>query len=407
MTDKNNNPLNNYQWTGVNHRNEKIRGVTQASHLILAKNSLGSQGVAVKKIRKQRKRFSDYLKQKISQGDIALFSRQMATLVGAGVPLVQSCAIISASHRHQQLRQLINQIKHDIETGKTFAQSLQKYPNLFNDLFCNLVDAGEKSGCLDIMLEELATYNEKIEILKKNIKKAVSYPLFVLIVSFLITGALLIFVVPQFQTLFIGFDAQLPAMTRAIIHLSQIFQHHWATLLILGASSLYLVMNTKIASPKLANTIERGLLSLPVLGAIIKNSAIARFTRTLAITFAAGLPLVDALKSVAGATGNPLFIEATDKIREHVAAGQSLQLAIKNTQLFPNRVIQMVAIGEESGKLEHLLSKTADFYEQEVDLALEVLSSLLEPIIMLILGILVGGLVIALYLPLFKLGSLV
>src|SRR3990167_6769539 len=393
MNDKNNNPLNNYQWTCVNHRNEKTSGVIQASHIILAKNSLCSEGIVVKKITKQRKRFSDYLNPKISPGDIAVFSRQMATLIGAGVPLVQACSIISASQSHQELRQLINQIKHDIETGKTVAQSLQKHPNLFNELFCTLIDAGEKSGCLDLMLDQLATYKEKIETIKKKIKKAVSYPLFVLIVSFLITGGLLIFVVPQFQTLFIGFDAELPAMTRSIIHLSQIFQHHWATLLILGASSLYLVMNTKIASPKLANTIERGLLSLPVLGAIIKNSAIARFTRTLAITFAAGLPLVDALKSVAGATGNPLFIEATYQIRDDVATGQSLQLAIKNSLLFPNRVIQMVSIGEESGKLEHMLSKTADFYEQEVDLALEVLSSLLEPIIILILGILVGGLV--------------
>lgn len=405
MPNKNKNQLISYRWTGVNHHGEKTSGIIQESHIILAKNSLCSQGITVKKIVKNRKYFSDYLNKKITQSDITMFSRQMATLISAGVPVVQSCNIINASHSNHQLGQLINQIKHDIETGKTLAESLQKHPDLFNDLFCNLIDTGEKSGCLDLMLTQLAAYKEKIETIKKKIKKAVTYPLFVLVVSFLITVALLIFVVPQFQTLFNGFGADLPAMTRAIIGLSQFFQNYWASIIILIAAGVCLLIYTKNHSPKLAYAIEKGLLAFPVIGTIIKNAAIARFSRTLAITFAAGLPLVDALKSVAGATGNDLYKQATKKIREDVITGQPLQLAIKNSLLFPNRVVQMVAIGEESGKLEHMLTKLADFYEQEVDLAVEVLSSLLEPIIMVILGILVGGLVIAMYLPIFKLGS--
>lgn len=407
MSNKNKNQLMNYRWRGVNRQGEKASGIMQASHIILAKNRLFAQGIAVKKIALHKNNWLEYFNQKISPSDIAVFSRQMATLINAGVPIVQSCTIISSSQNKHVLRQLINQIKHDIETGKTLAESLQQHPDLFNDLFCSLIDAGEQSGCLDIMLTQLATYKEKIETMKKKIKKAVTYPLFVLVFSLLITAALLVFVVPQFQTLFAGFDAELPSMTRKLIEISEFFQAYWATLLILAFGSLYLLIYAKNHSPKLASSMERSLLKLPVIGKIINHAAIARFSRTLAITFTAGLPLVDALKSVAGATGNRVFMQASYTIRNDITSGKPLHLAIENTHLFPNRVIQMIAIGEESGKLEHMLSKLADFYEQEVDLAIEVLSSLLEPIIMVILGILVGGLVIAMYLPLFKLGSIV
>ncbi len=407
MSNHHNNQLNTYRWTGVTPQGKKTHGLINASHIILAKNKLCSQGIIVKTIRKNRLRWLDGFNKKITQSNITMFSRQMATLVSAGVPVVQSCEIILKAESNSLFGQKIHQIKHDIETGKPLAEALQQHPTIFNELFCSLIDAGEKSGCLDTMLNHLATYQEKIESLKKKIKKALAYPLLVLVVSCLITVALLVLVVPQFQTLFIDFGADLPVMTRAIITLSQFFQTYWALLLFLISASLCLIIHTKKKSPQLTYIIENIILNTPIFGAMIKNAAVARFSRTLAMTFAAGLPLVDALKLVAGATGNNVLRQASYNIRSDIATGQSLHQSIENTLAFPNRLIQMVAIGEESGKLEHMLTKTADFYEQEVDLAVETLSSLLEPIIMVILGILVGGLVIAMYLPIFKLGSVV
>ena len=402
-----NTPLINYQWAGVNAQGEKTKGIIQASHIILAKNNLLSQGIFVKKITPHKKRILEYLTPSISQGDIAVWSRQMATLISAGVPLVQSCDIIAKTHGKPHIARLTNQIKHDIEIGTTFTESLQKHPTVFNDLFCKLINVGEKSGCLDRILDQLANYKEKIEHLKKKIKKALSYPLFVIIVSLLVTSALLILVIPQFQALFNSFGAELPLMTRAIIALSQFIQIHWAGIFMWLAAIPCLVIYAKNYFPPLASAMDRGLLQFPVLGAILKKSAIARFSRTLAITFAAGLPLTEALKAVAAATGNRIFMQASQKIYEAVLTGNPLNQAIQNSHLFPNRVVQMIAIGEESGKLEHMLTKLADFYEHEVEVTVDILSSLLEPIIMVILGILVGGLVIAMYLPIFKLGSVV
>src|SRR3990167_6187296 len=288
MSDKNKHPLIHYQWTGVNHKNEQQSGIIQAYHILIAKNTLSSQGIRVKKISKNRTPWMDYLNKKITQGDIAVFNRQLATLISAGVPLVQSLEIMSAAYDNPMLAQLIYRMKHDIETGKTLTEALHQHPRLFNELVCQLIDVGEKSGCLDLMLTQLATYQEKIEWIKKKIKKAITYPIFILVVSCLVTSTLLVSVVPQFQVLFAGFGAKLPFMTRIIITLSQFFKHYWATFLIFILASLALFLYTKKHSPQFAYKLERGLLALPVIGVLMHHAAIARLTRTLSITFAAG-----------------------------------------------------------------------------------------------------------------------
>ncbi|MBI2785664.1 MAG: type II secretion system F family protein, partial [Legionella longbeachae] len=337
--------------------------------------------------------------------DITVFSRQLATMIEAGIPLVQAFDILAKGQSNKRLKELIENIKRDVETGLTLSETFRKRPVFFNELFCNLVDAGEKSGSLDIMLDKIATYKEKIETIKKKIKKALTYPIAVLVVALIVTTVLLIFVVPQFEALFKGFGADLPAMTKAVVNMSKFFQSFWY--LIFGAviGAVYAFIYMLKHSAKFAQNVDRILLKIPIIGPIIEQASIARFARTLSITFAAGLPLVEALKSVAGATGNIIFSKATHIIREEVSTGQQMNKAMQNTHLFPNMVVQMVAIGEESGTLEKMLSKVADFYEEDVDNAVDSLSSLLEPIIMTILGVLVGGLVVAMYLPIFKLGS--
>ena len=404
---KNKNTVATYQWTGVNRSGEKAEGAIDANSLAIAKAAVRKQGIIIKKIAKKRKPLFDKKNKKITSGDIATFSRQLATMIDAGIPLIQSFDIVSKGQKNERMRELIQTIKKDVETGLTLAEALQKHPVFFNELFCNLVDSGEKSGSLDLMLERVATYKEKIETMKKKIKKALAYPLAVLVVAFLVTAALLIFVVPQFESLFKGFGADLPALTRGIVSLSSFFQSYWYIIFAVVGGGVFGFIYAKKHYLSFAQGIERTLLKFPVIGNILVKASIARFARTLSITFAAGLPLVDALKAVSGATGNIVYANATDKIREVVSTGQQLQVAMENTHLFPNMVVQMVAIGEESGTLEQMLSKVADFYEEEVDNAVDSLSSLLEPIIMSILGVLVGGLVIAMYLPIFKLGSVV
>lgn len=401
------NDIITYQWEGVNKAGEKVNGIIDARSLAIAKADLRKQGIITKKVVKKRKPFFDKKNKKITQGDITIFSRQLATMIEAGIPLIQSFDIVAKGQSNQKMRDLIDTVKRDVETGLTLAESLQKHPAFFNELFCNLVDAGEKSGSLEIMLDKVATYKEKIETIKKKIKKALTYPMAVLVVAFLVTTALMIFVVPQFESLFEGFGADLPAMTRMVVDMSEFFQSYWYIMFGAIAGAIYAFIYFKNHSPQFAHSIDRAMLKFPVVGPILEKAAIARFTRTLSITFAAGLPLVEALKSVSGATGNILYAKATEKIREEVSTGQQMQVAMDNTQLFPNMVIQMVAIGEESGALEQMLGKVADFYEEEVDNAVDALSSLLEPIIMSILGVLVGGLVVAMYLPIFKLGSAV
>lgn len=405
--DKTANEVLVFHYDGVNKAGQKMTGDIQARSLALAKAELRKQGIVANRVAKKRKPFFDRKNKKITPGEITIFSRQLATMIESGIPLVQSFDIVSKGQSNKRLKDLIEEIKHDVETGLTLSESLIKHPAQFNELFCNLVDAGEKSGSLDIMLDKVATYKEKIETIKKKIKKALTYPMAILVVAFIVTAGLLIFVVPQFEALFKGFGADLPAMTKMVVNMSAFFQAYWYLIFGSLGGAIYAFIYAKNHSIDFARKVDMALLRLPVIGPIIEKAAIARFSRTLSITFAAGLPLVEALKSVAGATGNIVFANATDKIREEVSTGQQMNIAMENTHLFPNMVIQMVAIGEESGALEKMLSKVADFFEEDVDNAVDSLSSLLEPIIMSILGVLVGGLVIAMYLPIFKLGSAV
>lgn len=402
-----NSSTTNYQWQGVNQSGDKISGEIDAQSVAVAKIELRKQGVIARKITKKRASLFGGRQRKIKQADITIFSRQMATMIESGIPLVQSFDIVAKGQTNKRMQELIEAVKKDVESGLTLSESLGKHPAYFNELYCNLVDAGEKSGSLDVMLDKVASYKEKVETIKKKIKKALTYPMAVMAVAFLVTAGLLIFVVPQFESLFEGFGADLPALTRGVITMSEIFQAYWYLIFGVLGALIYAFIYARKHSMRFAHTVDRYLLKLPVVGSILEKAAIARFARTLSITFAAGLPLVDALKSVAGATGNILYSEATDSIREEVSNGQQMQLAMQQTNLFPNMVVQMVAIGEESGALEKMLSKVASFYEEEVDNAVDSLSSLLEPIIMAILGVLVGGLVVAMYLPIFKLGSVV
>lgn len=402
---KNNSAVLNFQYEAKNKAGQKLKGEIQARSLTIAKANLRKQGLVIHKVAKKRQLFFDKYNKRITPSDITVFSRQLATMIESGIPLVQSFDIVANGQSNKRVKTLIETIKHDVETGLTLAESLGKHPTHFNRLFCHLVDAGEKSGSLDIMLDKVATYKEKIQSMKKKIKKALTYPVAIMSIAILVTTGLLIFVVPQFEALFNGFGAELPAMTQAIVAMSKLLQSWWY--LIFGAfgAVIYALIYTKSRSAHFAQTVDGFLLKAPIIGDILEKASIARFSRTLAITFAAGLPLVEALKSVAGATGNIIYSKATDKIREDVSTGQQMNTAMENTHLFPNMVIQMVAIGEESGALEKMLSKIADFYEEDVDNAVDSLSSLLEPLIMCILGVLVGGLVVAMYLPIFKLGT--
>lgn len=402
---KNTNAPLTFHYIGVNKAGQKVIGDIEARSMALAKVDLRKQGITINKVALKHNALFNKKNKRITSGDITIFSRQLATMIESGIPLVQSFDIVAKGQSNKRLKDLIEDIKHDVETGLTLAETLQKRSVYFNELFCNLVDAGEKSGSLDIMLNKIATYKEKIETIKKKIKKALTYPMAVIVVAFIVTAGLLIFVVPQFETLFKGFGADLPAMTKAVVHMSKFFQSYWYLILGSLAAMIYSFIYAQKHLPNFAQGIDRALLKFPIVGPIIEKAAIARFARTLSITFAAGLPLVEALKSVAGATGNIIFSKATERIREEVSTGQQMNKAMENTHLFPNMVTQMVAIGEESGALEKMLGKVADFYEEDVDNSVDSLSSLLEPIIMSILGILVGGLVVAMYLPIFKLGS--
>ncbi len=401
------NKLITFQYEGINKSGQTMSGNIQARSLALAKADLRKQGIVAKWVVKKKESLFSRRKKKITQNDITVFSRQLSTMIEAGIPLVQSFDIVAKGQSNEKLKNLLETIKMDVETGLTLSQSMKKHPQYFNELYCNLVDAGEKSGSLDLMLKKVATYKEKIESIKKKIKKALTYPAAVIAVAFLVTTGLLIFVVPQFESLFEGFGADLPFFTQMVVNLSKFFQSYWYIILGGILIGLYTFVHTLKTSSTFAQKIDKFLLKIPIIGTILEKAAIARFTRTLSITFAAGLPLVEALKSVAGATGNIVFSQATDRIREEVATGQQMNVAMENTRLFPNMVIQMVSIGEESGSLEQMLGKVADFYEEDVDNAVDSLSSLLEPLIMVILGVLVGGLVIAMYLPIFKLGSVV
>jgi len=336
-----------------------------------------------------------------------VFARQLATMMSAGVPLVQSFEIIGRGHENPTMQNLIMTIKSDVEGGTSLADSLGKHPLIFDALFCSLVNAGEQSGALETLLDKIAMYKEKTESLKSKIKKALFYPTSVVIVAFIVTAVLLIFVVPQFEELFRGFGADLPAFTQFVIGISEVFQTWWWAIFGGIGVAVAAFVEGKKRSPAFQRAIDIVSLKIPVIGEILRKSAIARFARTLSTMFAAGVPLVEAMDSVAGATGNALFREATLKMKDDTSTGTQLQQTMRQCGLFPNMVIQMVAIGEESGSLDEMLSKVADFFEEEVDNMVDGLSSLLEPLIMAVLGVLVGGLIIAMYLPIFKLGAVV
>ncbi len=398
--------LQTFTWEGKDKRGNKVKGETKAANITLAKAELRKQGVIPKKLSKKSELFAAR-KKSISAGDIAVFSRQLSTMMAAGVPLVQAFEIVAKGHDNPSMQELILAIKGDIEQGSTLAEGLAKHPRHFDELFVNLVHAGEQSGALETLLDKIAVYKEKTESLKKKIKKALFYPTAVVIVAFIVTAILLLFVVPQFKAIFENFGADLPAFTLFVMSISDAFINYWY--LIFGAiiAAILGFLEAKRRSHKFNHFLDRLILRFPIIGNIMNKAAVARFARTLATMFAAGVPLVEALSSVAGAAGNIVYSNAILTIKEDVATGQQLQLAMRQTNLFPNMVVQMVAIGEESGALDSMLNKAADFYEEEVDAAVDGLSSLIEPLIMAFLGVVVGGLVIAMYLPIFKLGAVV
>ena len=394
-----------FTWEGTDRSGKKVKGKTVSNSESAVRTELRRQGVVPSRVRKQSTLFAKT--GKVRPQDIAIFSRQLATMMTAGIPLVQAFEIIGAGHDNPAVQKLVLAIKGDVEGGTALADALAKHPLHFDDLFVSLVSAGEQAGALETLLGEIATYKEKTEAIKKKIKKALFYPAAVVAVAFIVTAILLIFVIPEFENLFQGFGAELPAFTRFVIEIS-VFVRSSGWLLAFGiVGSVVGFLEAKKRYRSVQHFLDRVILRVPVIGTIMHKSAIARYARTLSTTFSAGVPLVEALDSVAGATGNIVYETAVLRMRDEVATGQRLQRAMENTDLFPNMVNQMIAVGEESGSLDEMSSKVADFYEEEVDNAVDSMSSLLEPLIMSILGVLVGGLVIAMYLPIFKMGQVV
>ncbi len=395
-----------FVWEGTDRQGRKTKGEISSTNQQIARAELRKQGINPSKVNKKtQSRFS--FGGGVNAQDMSLFTRQMATMMRAGVPLVQSFDIVSDGADKPALKALIRDIRTDVAAGNSFASSIRKHPKQFDDLFCNLVESGEQSGALETMLDRIAAYKEKAESLKGKVKKAMFYPIAVLVIAFVVSAILLIKVVPQFQVIFQSFGAELPAFTQMVINISNAAQKYWfpflVLLLIIGSA----IGATYTRSPKMREAVDRMSLKIPVIGEILDKSAVARFARTLSTTFAAGVPLVDALESVAGATGNIVYANATRRVRDDVASGQQLNFAMRNTGVFPNMVIQMTSIGEESGSLDTMLDKAASYFEEQVDNAVDALTSLLEPIIMAVLGVVIGGLIIAMYLPIFQLGQVV
>lgn len=396
-----------FVWEGTDKQGRKTKGEISSSNPAIAKAELRRQGIKAKKVKKKSAGMSIGGGGSIKPADIALFTRQMATMMKAGVPLVQSFEIVADGLDKPKVSALIRTIRDDVSGGNSFASAIRKHPDYFDDLFCNLIDAGEQSGSLETMLDRVATYKEKTESLKAKVKKAMTYPIAVLIIAAVVSGILLIKVVPQFQEVFAGFGADLPAFTLFVIGLSEFMQAYWYLILAGIGGSFFLFGQMLKRSKGLRDALDKLTLKLPVAGNIIEKSAIARFSRTLSTTFSAGVPLVDALNSVAGATGNSVYVKAVHRVRDDVSTGQQLNFSMRNTGVFPNMVIQMVAIGEEAGALDEMLDKSANYYEEQVDNAVDNLTALMEPMIMSVLGVLVGGLIIAMYLPIFQLGAVV
>jgi type IV pilus assembly protein PilC len=394
-----------FLWEGKDKRGNKVRGKSLAANEAALRADLRRQGVAATRVKTPSSAFRSG--GKVSALDIAVFARQLATMMSAGIPMVQAFEIIGNGHEKPAMQKLVLDVKATIEGGSTLHESLAKHPLYFDDLFVNLVAAGEQAGALETLLDKIATYKEKTEALKKKIKKALFYPAAVMAVALIVSCVLLIFVIPQFESLFKGFGADLPAFTQMVVNMSRFMQHQGWMLLIVTGGSIYAFLYFYKRSRNMRRAIDRAMLKFPIIGPILVKAAIARFARTLSTMFAAGVPLVEAMQSVAGATGNIAYEEATLRMKDEVATGQRLQRAMENTGLFPNMVVQMIAVGEESGSLDTMSAKVAEFYESEVDNAVDGMSALLEPAIMAILGVLVGGMVIAMYLPIFKLGSVI
>lgn len=395
-----------FVWEGKDKRGQKVKGEVGGQNISLVKASLRRQGINPTRVRKKAKPLFGG-KRRIKAKDIAIFSRQLATMMSSGVPLMQAFEIIGRGHENKGMQDLLMAVKTDIEGGSNLSDALAKHPHHFDELYVNLVQAGEHAGILDDILGKIATYKEKTESIKAKIKKAMFYPTAVLVVAFLITAILMIFVVPEFAKLFSGFGADLPAMTKFVVNLSEIFQNYWWAIFGSIAGVIIGVAQAKKRSRKFNHFLDRVMLKVPIIGMILNKAAIARYARTLSTMFAAGVPLVEAMQSVAGAVGNVVYGEAVIKMRDEVATGTQLNVSMAKAKLFPNMVVQMTAIGEEAGSVDAMLGKVADFYEEEVDNAVDSLSSLLEPFIMVILGTLVGGLVVAMYMPIFQMGKVV
>lgn len=401
------NKLHTFKWQGKDKSGNVSRGTIDAPNLAQAKALLRKQGMAPQKVAKERGSIFSSKDKAIKPVDIAFFTRQVATMLKSGVALIQGLDITAGGVEKRKLKDMIYTIRDDVNGGMDFSVALAKYPRFFDDLYCSLVSAGEQSGALEDMLDRIATYKEKLESLKAKIKKALTYPTAVIVVGIAVSAILLVKVVPQFETVFQSFGADLPAFTQLVINMSEVAQKWWFLVIIIVAASGWLFSRTMEKSQKFRDKVDLAMLKIPVIGKILHNAAVARFSRTLATTFAAGVPLINALESAAGASGNALYRDAILQIKNNVATGQSLKNAITMTGVFPNMAVQMISIGEEAGSLENMLDKVADFYEEQVDNAVDNLSSLLEPLIMVVLGVLVGGLVIAMYLPIFQLGQVV
>ena len=399
--------IDTFVWNGIDKSGRSSTGEIRAATPAMAKAQLRRQGIQPKNVRKKSKPLFGGQGKPIKPADIAVFTRQLATMLKAGVPLVQSFDIVAEGAEKPRMKELVSNVRNDVASGSGLAPSLAKYPRLFDDLFCSLVASGEDSGTLETMLDRVATYKEKTEQLKAKIKKALTYPTAVVVVAIVVTAILLIKVVPQFAETFRSFGSDLPAFTLFVLHISNFVQDWWFVILLMIVAAIFLFREAKLRSVKFAEFLDRLILRAPIFGAIVHDSVIARFSRTLATTFAAGVPLVDALESTAGAAGNSVYAKAIRQIKDDVTSGSTLYSSTKATGLFPNMLLQMMSIGEESGALDEMLDKVANHYEEAVDNAVDSLSSLMEPMIMAILGVLVGGLMVAMYLPIFMLGSVI
>ena len=396
-----------FVWTGTDRNGRKSKGEVLATTAAIARVQLRKQGIAAKSVKKKSKPLITFGAKKIQPADIAIFTRQLATMMKAGVPLVQAFDIVAEGTDHEKMRELILTVRTDVSSGTGLAGALEKHPLHFDELFCSLVASGENSGTLEVMLDRVATYKEKTEALKAKIKKAMTYPIATIVVAIVVTGILLVKVVPQFAETFQSFGSDLPGFTLFVLRLSEWVQGWWFIMLLGFFVGGYAFSQAKRRSKRFADWLDSVALKLPILGSVVHDAVIARFSRTLSTTFAAGVPLVEALESTAGAAGNAIYAAAIRRIRDDVTAGTSLALSIRTTGLFPTMLLQMTAIGEESGSLDDMLGKVADHYEAAVDNAVDSLSSLIEPMIMSVLGVLIGGLMIAMYLPIFMLGSVI